>query len=625
MHASILLTLALFAASLVGASAQIIYGRPEVNGVQTLRAINADGTGDTAFNLPFPKVYLPSWSRDGALLSVTAVDPARPALVSLNAWVVDAASGARTQITHFQDNAGGGYSIAFAFYKAFSPDNRQLAVNSYIRQDDPNTGFTQTVPILQLYPTNGDPGPTATLHVGNKRDEVHHEGEGVDWSPQNVIAAPFKWDAPLQSGLDATYGKGEATAIFLVDPNNGNTRQLTVPHADVVFSGGAVAGTYAEEDYAPKFSPNGAQLAYVRSFQFAGGSGPDRDVQSLRIIDLNSGADREVIHFQKGLYVTSVDWSPDGTQLVFDLGQQAASSGYPIQFVDPNTNAVYLIGADGNNVHQVVGPPSGTPAWRPNVPPAALGNISTRLRVGTGEQQLIGGFIITGNAPKKVLVRALGPSLGASGVQGALDNPFLELHAGDAVVASNDDWQQAPNTNEIPNGFAPSDGRESVVIATLDPGSYTALVRGAQGQTGVGLIEAYDLSGSSASKLANISTRGAVTSGDNVLIGGFIAVGSGGNTKVVLRALGPSLGKAGVSDALADTTLELIDANGTSVRQNDNWQDAQAGEIQASGIAPGDPAESAIVASLAPGSYTAIVRGKNNANGIGLVEVYNVQ
>ena len=608
------------------AAAQIAYVRPDSNGGQTLRIINADGSGDAAISLAFPKVYLPGWSPGGTLLAVTAVDPARPALVSLNAWVVDLATGGATQITHYQDNAGGGYSIAFAFYKAFSPDSTQLVISSYIRQDDPSTGFTQTVPIVQLYPANGDPGPTATLHVGNQRDEVHHDGEGVDWSPQNVIAAPFKWDAPLNSGLDATYGKGEATAIFLIDPNTGNAQQLTVPHADVVFSGGFVSGTWAEEDYAPKFSPDGSQLAYVRSFQLATASGPERDVQSLRIIDLNTGADREVINFQKGLYVSRVDWSPDAAQLVFDLGQQGNSSGYPIQFVDPATNAVNVVGADGSNPHQVVGPPSGTPAWRGPVAsqPAVFGNISTRMAVGTGENQLIGGFIVTGNQPKKVMIRALGPSLASQGVQGALSDPFLELHQGSSTIATNDGWQQG-DTSQIPNGFAPADAREAVLITTLTPGSYTAIERGSNGETGVGLVEAYDLTGGGVSKLANISTRGLIQGGDNVMIGGFIVVGNSGNAKVIVRAIGPSLANGGVQGALQDPTLELHDGNGTQVAFNDDWQsDPNASQVQSAGIPPQDPRESAIYTSLPAGSYTAVVRGKSGAAGVGLVELYNL-
>jgi hypothetical protein len=609
-------------------SAQIFYARTDNNGGITLRAINANGTGDTAIKLPFPKATIPTWSHDGSLLAVTAVDPARPAQITLNAWTVNLATGATQEVTHFQDKGGDTYSFAFAFYKAFSPNNSLMAVNSYVRSGGTNV-TPSTTPILQLFPTNGDPGPVATLHVGNLRDEVHHDGEGVDWSStQNVIAAPFKWDAPLQSGLQSTYGYGEATAIFLIDPNTGKARQLTVPQADVIFTGGFVSGTWAEEDYAPKFSPNGGQVAYVRSYQQASGSGPDRDIQSLRIIDLKTGAEKQVIQFQQGLYVSRVDWSTDGTQLVFDLGQQGNSSGFPIQFVDPATDAVYIVGVDGKNAHPVVGPPSGTPAWRPPLAsqPTVLGNISTRMEVGAGENALIGGFIITGSQSKKVMIRALGPSLTKAGVQNPLADPLLELHKGAAVIATNDNWRQAQNSSEIPNGFAPSDEREAVLIATLAPGSYTAIAKGAHGETGVGLVEAYDLTGGSAAKLANISTRGFIDIGDKVMIGGFIVIGNSENAKVIVRAIGPSLGKSGVQGALRDPTLELHNGNGAQVGFNDDWQaDPNANQVQAAGVAPQDAKESALSTTLPAGNYTVIVRGKASTTGIGLVEVYNVQ
>jgi len=543
---------------------------------------------------------------------------------------VDLATGGTTQVTHFEDtfDEKKGYTITVALYKAFSPDNAQLAVNSYIQQDYPTTGFKQTVPILQLFPSDGGPGPTATLHVGNPRDETHHDGEGVDWSSKNVIAAPFKWDAPLDSGLDATYGKGEDTAIYLINPANGSATQLTRPHADVIFSGGSFAGVFSEHDYAPKFSPDGNQLAYVRSLQVSTGAGPEKDVQSLRIIDVNTGADRQVIQFQKGLYVSRVDWSADGTQLVFDLGPQSAPGGFPIQFADPAANAVSVIGADGKNPHQIVAPAAGSPAWRPTVAaaPTVFGNIATRMKVGAGENVLIGGFIITGNQPKKVMIRALGPSLAAAGVQAPLIDPLLELHQGNTVVVTNDNWKQAANTAEIPNGFAPADDRESVLVTTLAPGSYTAIARGAKGETGIGLVEIYDLTGGSAAKLANISTRGFVATGDDVMIGGFIIIGSSGNAKVIVRAIGPSLGASGIQGALQDPTLELHNGNGATLASNDDWQsDLNATQVQAAGVAPQDSRESAIFASLPAGNYTAVVRGKTNSTGVAVVEAYNLQ
>jgi hypothetical protein len=253
--------------------------------------------------------------------------------------------------------------------------------------------------------------------------------------------------------------------------------------------------------------------------------------------------------------------------------------------------------------------------------PTVLGNISTRGEVETGDQVLIGGFIVTGTEPKKVIVRAIGPSLP---VAGALSDPFLELHdASGAVIVSNDNWNSDQAAEIIATGIPPTNLKESAIVVTLDAGSYTAIVRGAKGETGVALVEVYDLDQSVDSKLANISTRGLVGTADNVLIGGFIILGNDPATAVV-RAIGPSLAAAGVVNPLQDPTLELHDSNGTTIVSNDNWRTDQESEILATGIAPTDDAESAIVTTLTPASYTAIVSGKNNTTGVALVEVYQL-
>jgi hypothetical protein len=250
--------------------------------------------------------------------------------------------------------------------------------------------------------------------------------------------------------------------------------------------------------------------------------------------------------------------------------------------------------------------------------PAVLGNISTRLRVDTGDNALIGGFIITGTQSKKVMLRAIGPSLPLSG---ALANPVLELYSGQTLLASNDNWKDAPNKQEIiDTTIPPSNDLESAIVTTLPAGNaaYTAIVRGVNNGTGVGLVEAYDLDRNVDSKLANISTRGFVQTGDNVLIGGLIVLGQD-PLKVIARAIGPSLPVAG---KLLDPTLELRDGNGGLLQVNDNWRSDQEAEIIATTVPPSDDAESAIVRTLPPGNYTAIVRGVNATTGIGLVEVY---
>jgi hypothetical protein len=259
-------------------------------------------------------------------------------------------------------------------------------------------------------------------------------------------------------------------------------------------------------------------------------------------------------------------------------------------------------------------------------------NVSTRLRVLTNENVLIGGFIVTGTDPKKVIIRGIGPSLSAFGVPGTLPNPILELHDHTgATVAVNDNWKDAPNASEIAaSGLAPSDDFESTILQTLVPDAYTVVVRGVGDTLGVGLVEAYDLDQNLPSKFANISTRGFVDAGDNVMIGGFI-VGAGlgnngsGSAKVVVRAIGPSLIPFGINNALQDPTLELHDGNGNIIAVNDNWKDdAQAADIQASGLAPSNDLESAILHVVPSGAYTAVVRGIDNGTGVGLVEAYNL-
>ena len=261
---------------------------------------------------------------------------------------------------------------------------------------------------------------------------------------------------------------------------------------------------------------------------------------------------------------------------------------------------------------------------RPGAKPQLL-NISTRLVVGTGHTVGIGGFIVTGTEAKKVILRAIGPSLGASGLANVLSNPVLELHggAGDNLIATNDNWQDDAGSGAelAAAGMAPTNPYEAAIVVTLPPGQYTAVIDGKDGATGTALVEVYDGELTASSQLANISTLGFVGAADDVLIGGFV-IGNGA-AKVVLRALGPTLTQFGVANPIGDPTLELHDANG-GVTTNDDWQtDADRDSIPVS-LQPLDGRESAIYATLSPGSYTAIVRGKAGATGVALVEVYNL-
>jgi len=264
-------------------------------------------------------------------------------------------------------------------------------------------------------------------------------------------------------------------------------------------------------------------------------------------------------------------------------------------------------------------------------PPSVQQNISTRLNVGTGDDVLIGGFIISGTQDKLVVLRGLGPSLnGKIGAASFLPDPVIELHdSSGAVIATNDNWMDLSAADQMlltEDNLAPGDPTESALVETLAPDSYTVVMSGANGETGVGLVEAYDLdNGTTDSKLANISTRGEVDSGDNIMIGGFI-IGEGGISQIVVRGLGPSLSSQGVSGVLADPMIQLADADGNIIDANDNWQsDPNSQTISDLKLAPTDPNESALYEILEPGSYTVLLSGIGaTPSGIGLVESYNV-
>lgn len=266
-------------------------------------------------------------------------------------------------------------------------------------------------------------------------------------------------------------------------------------------------------------------------------------------------------------------------------------------------------------------------------PPQAVAlNIATRLPVGSSQNVLIGGFIIQGSAPKRVVIRAVGPSL--NGVLGAaLQDPKLELHDGSGIIANNDNWRSTQIGGLIGSeqaidlegtGLAPTNDAESAMVLTLDPGVYTAVIGGANNTTGIAIVEIYDLDAVYPSRLANISTRGFIQAGDNVMIGGFIYLGGAGQTQVVLRAIGPSLSALGITNPLSDPILELHDANGGTVASNDDWKSSpDVATLQRLGFQLSNDAESAIYQNaLARGAYTAIVRGKNGDTGVGVVEAY---
>lgn len=294
------------------------------------------------------------------------------------------------------------------------------------------------------------------------------------------------------------------------------------------------------------------------------------------------------------------------------------------------TNDAGIVPAYQDGVHSLT---AGSNTSSTSPPHAVALNIATRLPVGTGQDVLIGGFIIQGPAPKRVVVRAIGPSLNAF-LSGALQDPKLELHdVGGALIASNDNWRSTQGGGLVTadqaidlegTGLAPNSDAESAIVVDLAPGAYTAVVAGANNSTGISLVEVYDLDPVPASTLANIATRGFIQTGNNVMIGGFIYQGGAGATKVIVRGIGPSLGAVGIANPLADPTIELHDVNGATIATNDDWRSSpDATAIQAAGFAPSNSAESAIFQpALLRGNYTVILRGKNNGTGVGVVEAY---
>ena len=276
-------------------------------------------------------------------------------------------------------------------------------------------------------------------------------------------------------------------------------------------------------------------------------------------------------------------------------------------------------------------PPTPTPSATASATPTAAAqpvNLSTRMRAETGENIGIGGFVITGTAPKHVIIRAIGPSLTHFGFTSSevLDDPTLELHGSSAFgTIKNDNWRDTQEAQIKADGLPPADDLESAIDATLPPGDYTALVAGKGNSSGIALVEVYDLDPAANSKLANLSTRALTGTGGNVVIAGFVLEANDGSDRIIVRGLGPSLASIGVGNTLADPTLELRDSNGTLIRANGDWQDdpAQGAQVIAAGLAPSNSKESAIADTLPPGLYTAILAGLNNGTGIGLVEIYH--
>jgi uncharacterized protein GlcG (DUF336 family) len=431
-------------------------------------------------------------------------------------------------------------------------------------------------------------------------------------------ATLFSWDVAVQKAR---------TAIAYSD--NGNTVAMSA----------RTVGFLAQSHYAPGIDANPPGPYFGQQEMFSGLFGTTPNVTPNFAFTPNPNLPNGITIFpggfplyRNGQMIGAIGVSGDGV----DQDDLVAASGTQ-NFLTP-----LAMGADNIIFQDARLPyakfprdPSGTTTTNDPVILSApkqimarggLANISCRLSIGTGENQAIAGFIITGNQSKDMMVRAIGPSLAQFGVAGALANPALEVHdQTGAIVASNDDWRSSQSGEIEASGLAPANDAEAAVRLTLAPGTYTAVMHDESGGAGIGLVEVYDLSAASDSRLANISTRGFVGAQDDVMIGGFIVGGSSsGGARVVVRAIGPSLGSLGISNPLADPTLELHDANGVLAATNDNWEDSQALDLQALALAPSTALEAATVQWLPPGAYTAVARGNSGQTGVGLVDVYYV-
>ena len=538
-----------------------------------------------------------------------------------------------------------------------APDDSFLLIAQY------DTGISQgvfhkldlatgTITNVNYTPTGGEIGAWDVAIGSNGLALVTTQFYGFGATPLRQIdlatnAITIRTDVPDPTGMVTAptqiHRNADGTRFYLMESDTSDGPAFTysavtntfgpVTHFQVFLNSASGAVNRTGTLLATRFGiAYGASLEAVPDFNFVHNfDGIDRGVAFDAVTDtfygVNSVTDQIIA------YDTQTFGESFRLYIGEDLGYETTRFGA----------GTLVASADGR--HLAVETPSGVRVFTTSptptpIPPATLRNISTRLQVGTGDGVAITGFIVQGDSPRRVLIRAEGLSLESFGITNVLVNPRLELHDSNGIIGMNDDWQTTQIGGVITSdqywdiinsGLAPGSPLESALIAELLPGNYTAVVQGVNGGTGVALVEVYDLTPTPGSLLANLSTRGFVQTGDNVMIGGFIVVTQ--PTRVIIRAIGPSLTQFGVPDALANPQLELHDANSVIAR-NDDWQTTQIGgiitsdqvaEIQNSGLAPTNPAESAIIATLQPGNYTAIVRGVNGTTGTALVEVYSLQ
>jgi len=450
--------------------------------------------------------------------------------------------------------------------------------------------------------------------------------EGASWPAGTTVVLQLGLGNPGRTLLDGntSWNTAAAPALDMWDRNI-QRAQLTYDTltASVSSGDGVNSAVFSDSVFGQSFGSTTLAVTYYRT---QGSRMVEADILFNR--GQNFDSYRGALHFGSNGYVIA----DIRRIMIHELGH-VLGLAHPDdhgQHVDAIMNSITsdretLSSDDITGGQSLYGAPTATPTPSPSPGSSHLANISTRVNVGVNDAVLIGGFIVRGAGPKRMILRAIGPSLAEAGVSGAMANPTLELHdSTGAMIATNGDWQTSAQAGEISaSGLAPRNPLESAILATLQPGNYTAIVRGTNNTTGIALVEGYDLD-STTTRLVNISTRGQVGVGDQVLIGGFIVSGSQPKD-LLLRARGPSLTAAGVNGAMADPMIEVHNSSGATVATNDNWQSsAQASAISATGLAPSNPLESAILVTLSPGNYTAIVRGVNNTTGIALVEVYDL-